>query len=426
MADVQALIEQGKAAIKAGNKAQAKTVLTQAVDQDEGNEQAWLWLSACVDSVEEQRICLENVLAINPANEKARKGLVAISQQASKPTPPAAPPPPAKPTASAPPADDPFGGFDSNPFAGTGFDSNPYSTDPALDSQWDSFGSAPSNDSFSSTPSSVDWGRDSGVSAHGSGKDVNLPSSDEYDSWVSNLSLGGTSSSVETDFSPTSGPFNAANLDFDVPDDMSSVPPAPEPSAPITTNVSPFDDFDFNSFEGSSAFSSPFDATASTGPFSADTSNFDLDDNADPFGTGFGKTNSPVQSTMDDDPFDGAASVDTDSDPFADVGQEANRSMFSNSSTPEPTSSGAFGNSRANVFGGSIPSPQESSPGGFAFIDSNTTAPTKEAYFSAIPPEIQADGSGTPPDRRLMLTVGILAVLNVLSIAFLLVNLTKH
>src|SRR5262249_9915461 len=97
------------------------------------------------------------------------------------------------------------------------------------------------------------------------------------------------------------------------------------------------------------------------------------------------------------------------------------------SSSSDGSSSSAFGNSRANVFGGAIPSsPEPSSSGGFAFIDPNSSAaPGKEAYFSAIPPEIQADGSGGQADRQLIITVGILAVLNVLSIAFLLVNLTK-
>ncbi len=42
---------------------------------DERNELAWLWLSGVVKTTEDRRICLENVLAINPENTTARWGL---------------------------------------------------------------------------------------------------------------------------------------------------------------------------------------------------------------------------------------------------------------------------------------------------------------------------------------------------------------
>src|SRR5258705_9863683 len=113
MENVDALVQEGMAAIKAGQRDDAKRALMKAVELDEQSEQGWLWLSACVDSPDEQQICLENVLAINPSNDKARKGLNVILQSAGKPptTAPSAPPaPPAIP--------DPFSGnFDSNPFA---------------------------------------------------------------------------------------------------------------------------------------------------------------------------------------------------------------------------------------------------------------------------------------------------------------------
>src|SRR5512138_3265444 len=98
MSEVDSLIKQGMTAFKAGRKEEAKNIFMQAVDQDERSEQAWLWLSAVVDSDEEQQICLENVLAINPNNERARKGLDMVNQKlgsAQPPAPkPAEPPPP--------------------------------------------------------------------------------------------------------------------------------------------------------------------------------------------------------------------------------------------------------------------------------------------------------------------------------------------
>ena len=62
------------------------------VDKNESHETAWLWLSAMVDTLEEQQICLENVLAINPANEQARKGLDSLNQKSAAQPKPAAPP----------------------------------------------------------------------------------------------------------------------------------------------------------------------------------------------------------------------------------------------------------------------------------------------------------------------------------------------
>ena len=80
-------LKQGIAALKAGRKAEAHNLLMQAIQQDERNEMAWLWLSGTTDTDEDRRICLENVLAINPNNEAARRGLAMLQQrQVSQPT----------------------------------------------------------------------------------------------------------------------------------------------------------------------------------------------------------------------------------------------------------------------------------------------------------------------------------------------------
>src|SRR5258708_1414119 len=139
MPNIDAMVQEGIAAIKAGRKSDAKAVLMKAVELDEQNQQAWLWLSARVDTTDEQQICLENVLAINPANEKARKGLAAITKKATGGLPPL---PAAKPSA-AEELDSYSTSFeDDNPFAGTGFNANPYAAaanDPILDSGWGTF-----------------------------------------------------------------------------------------------------------------------------------------------------------------------------------------------------------------------------------------------------------------------------------------------
>ena len=60
------LSKRGITALNTGRKAEARSLLMQVVQQDEHNEMAWLWLSGAMDTDKDRRICLENVLAINP------------------------------------------------------------------------------------------------------------------------------------------------------------------------------------------------------------------------------------------------------------------------------------------------------------------------------------------------------------------------
>jgi len=73
--ELDQLYQQGVAAIRAGDKAKALELLGKVVEQDQLHEQAWLWLSAAVETSEERVLCLKNVLTINPQNETAIKGL---------------------------------------------------------------------------------------------------------------------------------------------------------------------------------------------------------------------------------------------------------------------------------------------------------------------------------------------------------------
>ena len=69
------LLRQGIAAAKTGQKETARNLLTRVVEQDERNAVAWLWLSDVVDSLDDKQVCLENVLALDPENQAAHKGL---------------------------------------------------------------------------------------------------------------------------------------------------------------------------------------------------------------------------------------------------------------------------------------------------------------------------------------------------------------
>ncbi|HFD38813.1 MAG TPA: tetratricopeptide repeat protein [Anaerolineae bacterium] len=97
------LLRQGIAAVKAGQKEEARRLLMQVVELDEHNEQGWLWLSGVVETIEDRRICLENVLTINPDNAHAQTGLAWIEQHApaEPPAPAESEPPPVEEPASA-------------------------------------------------------------------------------------------------------------------------------------------------------------------------------------------------------------------------------------------------------------------------------------------------------------------------------------
>jgi hypothetical protein len=94
------LMSDGQAAAKRGDKALARALLTQVLERDPHNEQAWVWLSGAVTDPQEQQTCLENALLINPNNNQARKGLKAVSIKTGIPPrvpalPGEEPPPPA-------------------------------------------------------------------------------------------------------------------------------------------------------------------------------------------------------------------------------------------------------------------------------------------------------------------------------------------
>lgn len=69
------LLSEGIAAAKLGQRERARDLLMQVVAADERSEQGWLWLSGVVDDPADQRVCLENVLDINPRSQQAQKGL---------------------------------------------------------------------------------------------------------------------------------------------------------------------------------------------------------------------------------------------------------------------------------------------------------------------------------------------------------------
>lgn len=76
---VEQLLREGIAAARAGDRQTARAKLREVVTLDQQNEQGWFWLASVAETLEERRICLGNVIIINPDNEKAKRMLDQIS-----------------------------------------------------------------------------------------------------------------------------------------------------------------------------------------------------------------------------------------------------------------------------------------------------------------------------------------------------------
>jgi tetratricopeptide (TPR) repeat protein len=100
MASHDDLLQQGIAAARAGQLDQARQLLAQAIKVNPRSESAWIWMSSVVGTNEQRIQCLQQVIAINPDNELALKGLKALTASVEPAAPPS--PPPAPPQVSPP------------------------------------------------------------------------------------------------------------------------------------------------------------------------------------------------------------------------------------------------------------------------------------------------------------------------------------
>jgi hypothetical protein len=73
--DVQALLQQGLAAARVGERAEAESLLRQVTRLAPDNIDAWLALSGVVDDLAEKEACFQAVLRHQPENPEARLGL---------------------------------------------------------------------------------------------------------------------------------------------------------------------------------------------------------------------------------------------------------------------------------------------------------------------------------------------------------------
>jgi len=61
--------------LHADDRAGAVAILRQLIREDNDFEDAWLWMSVAVDSLDQSSLCLDNVLRVNPANIAAATAL---------------------------------------------------------------------------------------------------------------------------------------------------------------------------------------------------------------------------------------------------------------------------------------------------------------------------------------------------------------
>jgi hypothetical protein len=79
--DFQKLMQHGRMALERGDRQLAHNLWREAAMIDPYNEQVWLALLDVLDTRADQRVCLENILSINPLNTQARRMLRAYTAE---------------------------------------------------------------------------------------------------------------------------------------------------------------------------------------------------------------------------------------------------------------------------------------------------------------------------------------------------------
>ena len=388
MATPDELVQQATAAFRAGHKEEARAILMQIIEQDERHEKAWLVLSAVVDTLEERQICLENVLAVNPANEQARKGLEGLSQKLAARSS-GAPSSPAQDLGRSTGTSAPIGAEFASVSGDSLLDAVPpdntlseQADDESFDDWLTATTESSSPDSFDLPATSVDWGRPDGPVAYGSGRRIDEPTPEDYDSWMASLNLG--------DDAPVESPIG---------------------EGPFTSEeVAPFGDTSFMLADEADTFA----AFGVHEPPEADDEPFD----AEPAGSTSSAFGSPFSSF-------GEPSTDVVDAPFDNVGEGHGfdevdwlKNRLNNSAAP--ASSPIFKAEPDFEMSG----PAFGLPETPAFMAPAASSSAQAAYYRQIPAEIEAQtGSESRQGWLLLAGVVVLAVLTLLSFGYLVTSL---
>lgn len=68
-------LQQGIIAYRAGNRDEARKLFAAAIKQNQNDERVWGWMYNVANNDQERKYCLQQVLRINPQNEKAKSKL---------------------------------------------------------------------------------------------------------------------------------------------------------------------------------------------------------------------------------------------------------------------------------------------------------------------------------------------------------------
>lgn len=82
--EAREILHDGIRAAQAGNRAHARASLLRAAEIDSRNESTWLWLASISEYPEELLVFLNNVLDINPSNERALEWMAATKSLLAK------------------------------------------------------------------------------------------------------------------------------------------------------------------------------------------------------------------------------------------------------------------------------------------------------------------------------------------------------
>jgi hypothetical protein len=280
MADQAGQLKRAYDLIKANQKKDASKLIISVLKTDRNNAKAWLLLAHASSKKENAVQALQQVLRIQPDNDKARQMLTKLEGGASSP----APPPPAAPPMSSPPADDRFS-LGSSADAGDRWSAPP---------QGISGGAAP-DDAFAA-PANDDLFAGSSFGA----PDSSTPVEDD---------------DPFADYNPAAAnpdPFGATGGDPFAEDDPFSAPASSTPAASTADDP----------FAAPPADSSPaYDATPSYDPFGSalpsDEPPAPAAQAADPFNDDPFSSSAPAYDPFADELFGNAPAAQA-ADPFAD------------------------------------------------------------------------------------------------------------
>jgi hypothetical protein len=100
------LLHQAVQLVQAGQRSEARQLIWQFLQSEPNNETAWLWLASVASDQAEYQKALNEVLRVNPDNQRAKQLLAEFQQQyggAAAPQQQVSPPPPVSPYAPPPP-----------------------------------------------------------------------------------------------------------------------------------------------------------------------------------------------------------------------------------------------------------------------------------------------------------------------------------